>query len=102
MAVTGLYVSGILLTMVLIQRYLLWELYSIVINAITESEKPVLAIDVPSGLDAATGDIMGTCIKVGKTVTFGLPKSGFIKKHGPSKTGEVITADISIPWQLLK
>jgi hydroxyethylthiazole kinase-like uncharacterized protein yjeF len=73
-----------------------------VINAITESEKPVLAIDVPSGLDAATGDIMGTCIKVGKTVTFGLPKSGFIKKHGPSKTGEVIIADISIPWQLLK
>jgi hydroxyethylthiazole kinase-like uncharacterized protein yjeF len=78
------------------------EPYGAVINAITESEKPVLAIDVPSGLDAATGDIMGICIKARKTVTFGLPKSGFIKKHGPSKTGEVIIADISIPWQLLK
>lgn len=76
--------------------------YSTAIRAMNQSKKSILAIDVPSGLDATTGDILGTCIKAKRTVTFGLPKTGFIKNRGPSSTGELIIVDISIPKQLLK
>jgi len=70
-----------------------------IIQVINDSEKPTLAVDVPSGLDAANGNMLGVCIKATKTVTFARPKTGFI---GNGKyTGETITADISIPRALL-
>ena len=78
------------------------EPYGIAIKLMNRSKKPILAIDVPSGLDADTGSMLGICVKAEKTVTFGLPKTGFIKNDGPSSVGELIIADISIPKQLLK
>jgi NAD(P)H-hydrate epimerase len=48
------------------------------IQMIKDSGKPVLAVDVPSGLDAAKGRVLGACIKATKTVTFTRPKIGFI------------------------
>ena len=77
------------------------EPYSAVIEKMNQSGKPILAVDAPSGLDAATGDIFRVCIKAKKTVTFALPKTGFIKNCGPSHTGELIVADISIPKEAL-
>lgn len=76
--------------------------YKNVIDLINQSRRPILALDVPSGLDATTGKILGSCIKAAKTVTFALPKTGFIKNDGPNYVGEVIVADISIPKTLLK
>jgi hydroxyethylthiazole kinase-like uncharacterized protein yjeF len=70
-----------------------------IIQLINDSEKPVLAVDVPSGLDAANGNVLGACIKATKTVTFARPKTGFIGNE--KYTGETITADISIPRVLL-
>jgi len=70
-----------------------------IIQLINDSEKPVLAVDVPSGLDAANGKVLGVCIKATKTVTFARPKTGFIGNE--KYTGETITADISIPRALL-
>jgi hydroxyethylthiazole kinase-like uncharacterized protein yjeF len=70
-----------------------------IIQLINDSEKPVLAVDVPSGLDAANGNVLGVCIKASKTVTFARPKTGFIGNE--KYTGEMITADISIPRALL-
>jgi len=70
-----------------------------IIQLINDSEKPVLAVDVPSGLDAANGKVLGVCIKATKTVTFARPKTGFIGNE--KYTGETITADISIPRSLL-
>ncbi|RKY38505.1 MAG: NAD(P)H-hydrate epimerase [Candidatus Omnitrophota bacterium] len=78
------------------------EAYKKAIKIMNESGKPILAIDIPSGLDANTGRILGLSIKATKTVTFALPKIGFIRRDGPSCTGEVITVDISIPKVLLK
>jgi hydroxyethylthiazole kinase-like uncharacterized protein yjeF len=78
------------------------EPYSTIIKAISESGKPILAIDLPSGLDATTGDVLGVCIKANKTVTFGLPKTGFIRKDGPENIGELVVLNISIPKSLLK
>jgi hydroxyethylthiazole kinase-like uncharacterized protein yjeF len=70
-----------------------------IIQLINDSQKPVLAVDVPSGLDAANGNVLGVCIKANKTVTFARPKTGFIGNE--KYTGEMITADISIPTVLL-
>jgi hydroxyethylthiazole kinase-like uncharacterized protein yjeF len=70
-----------------------------IIQMINDSGKPVLAVDVPSGLDAANGKVLGACIKATKTVTFARPKIGFIGNE--KYTGETITADISIPRILL-
>ena len=70
-----------------------------IIQLINDSGKPVLAVDVPSGLDAANGNVLGVCIKAIKTVTFARPKTGFIGNE--KYTGETITADISIPRALL-
>ena len=70
-----------------------------IIHLVNDFEKPVLAVDVPSGLDASNGKVFGVCIKATKTVTFARPKTGFIGNE--KYTGETITADISIPRALL-
>ncbi len=78
------------------------EPYVSIINCINKSERPVLSIDVPSGLDALTGLVLGACIKADKTVTFAFPKIGFVKNKACLYTGDVIVKDISIPGELLK
>ena len=70
------------------------EPYKNVIKYINESGKPVLALDIPSGLDATSGKVLGACVKAMKTVTFAFPKTGFIKNDGPAYTGEIIVRDI--------
>jgi NAD(P)H-hydrate epimerase len=71
-----------------------------IIKALNSSKKPILAVDVPSGLDATTGEIHGSCIKAYKTVTFSFPKTGFYQKEGPSYIGKLVVADIGIPQSL--
>jgi len=68
-----------------------------VIEAINESDKKVIAVDIPSGLNGTTGKIHGACIKANKTITFACAKKGFFKEQGPKQTGKVIVADIGIP-----
>ena len=73
-------------------------------NAIEEIRRlscPILAIDIPSGLCATTGKILGCSIKADWTVTFGLPKKGFFSGEGPSVTGKVIVKNIGYPQALL-
>ncbi len=78
------------------------EPYRSVINMLNNSGKEILAIDVPSGLNATEGNVMGVCVKAAKTVTFALPKTGFIKNKGPLHVGDLIIVDISVPVELLK
>ena len=78
------------------------EPYREVIDLMNQSKIPILAIDVPSGLDATEGGVLGVCIRARKTVSFALPKTGFLKNQGPSHVGELITVDISIPNKLLR
>jgi len=77
------------------------EPYKTVIEKIKASGKSVISVDVPSGLNATTGEVLGTCIKAKKTVTMAFPKTGFKKKQGPEFIGELIVKDISIPKELL-
>jgi len=58
---------------------------------------PILAVDIPSGLDATTGQPSDPCIAANATVTFGLPKTGFLDPRAREKVGELYLADISLP-----
>ncbi|MFA4967274.1 MAG: NAD(P)H-hydrate epimerase [Candidatus Margulisiibacteriota bacterium] len=71
--------------------------YNAIVTWLNSLDKPILAVDVPSGLNATTGKIMGTAIKAVKTITFAAPKTGFYKADGLGCVGEVRVADIGIP-----
>ena len=71
-----------------------------VIKAINASGSPVVAVDVPSGLDADTGQIWGVCVNAACTVTFALPKIGLVMFPGAAYVGRLIVGDIGIPHQL--
>ena len=57
----------------------------------------IISVDVPSGLDADTGNVLGKAIKAKKTVTMQFAKKGFYLNNGPEYTGEVRIVDIGIP-----
>jgi len=63
-------------------------------------EMSVVAIDIPSGLDADTGAVDVSCPLADVTVTLGYPKPGLYNFPGADKVGEVIIADIGIPSHL--
>ncbi len=58
---------------------------------------PVLAVDVPSGLDTETGDVPGPCVHATETVTFGFLKNGLVVYPGAGFAGRVSVADIGFP-----
>ena len=70
--------------------------------AVRESRKPVLAIDVPSGLDCDTGKAPGACIEATRTVTFVAEKVGFANPEAQRFLGSVIVGDIGCPRELIR
>ncbi len=72
------------------------------IKAINESERPVLAIDLPSGLDCNTGKPLGACVKATRTATMVAPKLGFENAAATQWTGPVDIVDIGIPQMLVQ
>jgi hydroxyethylthiazole kinase-like uncharacterized protein yjeF len=70
------------------------------IDAINASGKHVVAVDVPSGLDADTGVAYAPSVKANLTVTLGLPKPGLFVADGPGLAGEVWVADIGVPFEV--
>lgn len=73
-----------------------------IIEAVNACGKPVVSVDIPSGLEADTGNVGGPCIRASVTVTFGLPKIGLLLEPGAGYTGEMKVADISFPPALLE
>jgi ADP-dependent NAD(P)H-hydrate dehydratase / NAD(P)H-hydrate epimerase len=69
------------------------------IDAINASRLPVVAVDLPSGLDGDTGVAYAPTVRAHTTVTLGLPKPGLLKGDGPSLAGEVWVADIGVPFE---
>ena len=67
------------------------------IEAINAAGAAVLAIDLPSGLDANTGAILGTAVRADATATMGASKVGFARGAGPGLVGEVRVIDLGIP-----
>ena len=71
------------------------------IECINETGKPVVAIDLPSGLSADTGIAEGACIQATYTVTMGLPKRGNLVHPGGTLTGKLEVADIGFPQSVI-
>ena len=57
----------------------------------------VLAIDIPSGLSATSGEVLGAAIRARRTVTFVGPKRGFFVGAGPAQVGEWRAVEIGVP-----
>jgi NAD(P)H-hydrate epimerase len=66
-----------------------------------QSGKPVLSIDMPSGIDSDTGRVLGTAVRATVTVTLALPKRGHYLYPGASHRGKLYVQDIGIPLPLL-
>jgi hydroxyethylthiazole kinase-like uncharacterized protein yjeF len=67
------------------------------IEAINAARAPVVAIDVPSGVDASSGVVSGVAVRAAVTVTFHAAKPGLWIAPGKSYAGEVEVIDIGIP-----
>ncbi len=77
-------------------------LFRAVIEFLNSLNRPVIAVDIPSGLNADTGMICGACIQAHTTVTFGFPKIGHILFPGAGFTGRLETIDIGIPPHIVQ
>lgn len=73
--------------------------YKKAVEAINKSNRTVLAVDIPSGLDADTGEILGCAVRAKVTAALGCPKRGFFQGRGPEYTGRICVVDISLPRQ---
>jgi ADP-dependent NAD(P)H-hydrate dehydratase / NAD(P)H-hydrate epimerase len=71
--------------------------YRDAIDLINETQRPVIAVDIPSGLHADSGAVMGRAVCASLTVTFGLPKLGLVVGSGIDHAGTVRIVDIGIP-----
>jgi hydroxyethylthiazole kinase-like uncharacterized protein yjeF len=69
------------------------------IEAVNVSGRRVVAVDLPSGLEADSGRALTPTVRADLTVTLGLPKAGLLAGDGPRLAGEVWLADIGIPPQ---
>jgi NAD(P)H-hydrate epimerase len=71
--------------------------YGEVIELIHDSRRPVVAVDIPTGINSDTGEIMGRAVKAAATVSFVIPKRGHLLYPGSEFTGRLHVVDISIP-----
>jgi NAD(P)H-hydrate epimerase len=71
--------------------------YGEAIQMINRAGKPVIAVDIPSGLAADTGAVLGQAVRATATVSFGLPKYGLYLGDGIDHAGSIHVVDIGIP-----
>jgi len=68
-----------------------------IVEVVNRSGAPVLAVDLPSGLDADTGKVLGAAVVAARTITFVARKRGFDLSDGPRHVGEVEVVGIGVP-----
>jgi hydroxyethylthiazole kinase-like uncharacterized protein yjeF len=75
-------------------------LYKKTIELVNKAGKKVVSIDIPSGINGDTGEIMGVAVKSDITVTFGLPKIGNLNYPGYEHAKKLYVSHISFPLEL--
>ncbi|MEX0715947.1 MAG: NAD(P)H-hydrate epimerase [Planctomycetaceae bacterium] len=75
--------------------------FDAIIDGINAAGRPVLAVDLPSGMDCDTGDPLGVCVRADHTVTFVARKKGFDAPGAARWTGAVHIVEIGAPRRLL-
>jgi len=70
------------------------------IEWLNQQSSPVVAVDIPSGIDASTGRVMGTAVNAALTVSFAFPKVGQVSYPGAGLAGELVVTNIGIPTQV--
>ncbi len=72
-----------------------------VIQLMNKARRRTVAIDLPSGLNADSGEILGTAVQAFMTVTLARPKRGLFLGEGPNIAGIIRVGDIGIPEDLI-
>ncbi len=72
------------------------------IKAINEYARYVLSVDMPSGADSDSGEVLGAAVKADKTVTFAAYKRGMFLYPAADYCGEKVLADISVPEYIME
>ena len=73
------------------------ESYGKAIESINDSGKPVLSVDIPSGLAVDSGEVLGSAVRASVTVTFIARKRGLYTGRGPAFTGKIEYANLDVP-----
>jgi len=84
-------------------RGIVWQVFDRVNKA--KKEQPnlrIIALDLPSGLNADTGAVDPVCLYADNTVTLGFPKPGLLHSPGAERAGKITVADIGIPPHLVE
>ena len=71
---------------------------ALAVEQINAAARPVVAVDIPTGLDCDTGQAPGPAVRANLTVTFVARKKGFDAPGAAEYTGKVIVADIGVPY----
>lgn len=70
---------------------------AVAVEAVNAAGRPIVAVDIPTGLDCDSGRAHGAVVKAAVTVTFVATKKGFLAPEAAEYTGRVVVADIGVP-----
>lgn len=76
--------------------------FATAVKCLNSASCPVLSVDIPSGLDSDSGQILGCCVQADLTMTYGLAKVGQFIYPGAERCGRLEVVDISIPPQVVE
>ena len=83
------------------------DIFSEALDRVSEAKKKqpnlhIIALDLPSGLNADTGAVDAACLYVDTTITLGFPKVGLFNSPGAERTGRITVVDIGMPSSLVE
>lgn len=77
-------------------------IYREAVELLNASGRPLVSVDIPSGIHGTTGRVLGDAVRAHLTVTFAFAKLGLILYPGAEYAGRLVVADIGIPGELME